>query len=149
MSINQVTLTCVYLALNPLLPKEIYLKILAIKKFIPISRPPSSSGKVICSLIIWLQPFIFLFFVFGGRNIFYTVTGRALFFSFDLWKWPGHFSRPYLAAGFVLVHTAVVESCSTNQNSRMARAWKEFFCCNIYQVENKFSLEIRAFYQHF
>ena len=84
MSINQVTLTCVYLALNPLLPKEIYLKILAIKKFIPISRPPSSSGKVICSLIIWLQPFIFLFFVFGGRDIFYTVTGRALFFSFLL-----------------------------------------------------------------
>lgn len=54
---------------------------------------------------------------------------KALFFSFDLWKWPGHFSQPYLAAGFVLIHTAVVESRSTNQNSRMARAWKQIFCC--------------------
>jgi hypothetical protein len=29
----------------------------------------------------------------------------------------------------VLIHTAVVESRSTNQNSRMARAWKQIFCC--------------------
>ena len=128
MSTNQVTLTCVYLALSTLLPKELYLKILAIKKCIPISRSPCSSVRVKCSLIIrYSYSTLYSYSLCLMTEYILYRHRKALFFSLDLWNWPGHFSQPYLAARFELVHTAVVESCSTKQNSRMARAWKKNF----------------------
>jgi hypothetical protein len=67
---------------------------------------------------------VFLSFVVSARIYFVpSEEGAFLFFSFDLWKWLGHFSQPCVAACFIHVHTAVVESY-LKQNSRMARAWK-------------------------
>jgi len=128
-SINQVTLIRVYLALIPLLPKRNLPK-----NYWPSRNSSQFHGhhaarsKWNVVLLYTATALYILILCVWRQSIFYTVIRRRFYlFPFDLWKWPGHFSQPCLAAGSVLVHTAVVESCSTKQNSVTARAWEIFF----------------------